>query len=64
MEELKERFSITITDSGVAIQSSEGPGLLFTAVEALMMLDILRHEEETLRKIAEEASPLSFRLGL
>jgi hypothetical protein len=62
MEESKERYRITVGDAGLKILSSEGNSLSFTAGEALMLLDILRNEEEKLRTLAEQASPLPVRI--
>jgi hypothetical protein len=58
MEGIREKFTIRITDNGVAIVSGEGERLRFTAPEALMLLDILRNEQAKLKKMAEEASPI------
>lgn len=55
---IEEKFTIHVTDTGVAVRSAEGEELHFTASEALMLLDILRHEEKSLRRMATEASPL------
>ena len=59
---MKEKFSITLTAAGELIISDEEKSLHFTAGEALMVLDILKREESQLRKMAEEASPLSMKL--
>ena len=56
-----EKFTIDITDKGIDITGQKGLSLAFSAVEALMLLDILRHEEGNLRKMADEASPLPMR---
>jgi hypothetical protein len=61
MEESTERYTITVGDGGLEIRNSEGKGLSFTAAEALMLLDILKNEEEKLRSAAEKASPLPVR---
>jgi hypothetical protein len=62
MEESKERYRITVGDAGLEILSSEGNTLSFTAGEALMLLDILRTEEEKLRTLADKASPMPVRI--
>ncbi len=62
MEEVKEKFSIEITDRGIVILNEEGRSLEFTAGEALMLLDILRNEETELKKMAEEASPIPIKI--
>ena len=61
-EKTKEKFVIRITDHGVDVTSGKGRRLRFTACDALMLLDILKAEEENLRRIADEASPLPFRI--
>lgn len=62
MKGVKERFTIRITSEGLAILGSDGAEMQFTPLEALMLLDILRHEENTLRQSADEASPPPWRL--
>ena len=59
--ETVEKFTIEMTDAGMDIVGREGISLSFSPVEALMLLDILKHEEENLRKMADEASPLPVR---
>jgi hypothetical protein len=62
MEGKTEKFTIEITDDGhVVLNGAEGR-LEFTAGEALMLLDILRNEEERLKRMAEDASPISISL--
>jgi len=61
-EKIKEKFIIRITDEGMEISSGKGRRMAFSACDALMLLDILKAEEEHLRKIADEASPLPIRL--
>jgi len=61
MEESTERYRITVGDGGLEIRNSKGKGLTFTAAEALMLLDILKNEEEKLRLAAEKTSPLPVR---
>ncbi len=62
MEGSTERYSITVGDAGLEIRNSEGKGLSFTAAEALMLLDILKNEEENLKILADQATPLPFRI--
>ena len=62
MEECTERYSITVGEGGLEIHSSDGKSLSFTAAEALMLLDILKNEEEKLKLLAEQASPLPIRI--
>ena len=62
MEKSTERYSIAVGEGGLEIHSSEGKGLSFTAAEALMLLDILKNEEEKLNLLAEQASPLPIRI--
>jgi hypothetical protein len=64
MEESTELYSITVGEGGLEIHSSEGKGLSFTAAEALMLLDILKNEEVTLKLLAERASPVPIRIRL
>jgi hypothetical protein len=55
---LKEKFTIKITKDGLLVHGEQGISMDFSALEALMLLDILRREETTLRRMADEASPL------
>ena len=61
MKRETEKFIIQVTETGITIRSGEGVDLRFTASEALMLLHILREEEETLETIARESSPLPMR---
>jgi hypothetical protein len=56
-----EKFKIEVTESGVAVTGENGDRLEFSAIEALMLLDILKNEEAELRKMADAASPMSQR---
>ena len=58
MEGETEKFTITVAEDGLVIQSGDGMNLRFTASEALMLLDILKNEEQKLKQMAEEASPI------
>jgi hypothetical protein len=58
-----EKFTIDITQTGMDIIGREGISLTFSPLEALMLLDILRHEEQNLRKMADEASPLPMKMS-
>jgi hypothetical protein len=60
--EATEKFTVEITESGMDITSGEGMSLHFSALEALMLLDILKDEESNLRRAADEASPLPIRI--
>lgn len=62
MEGATERFTIEITESGLAITGGRGLSLEFTACEALMLLDILTEEEQRLRNMAQEASPAPIKI--
>jgi len=62
MKKLKERYRITVGDGGLEIRTVRGNGLHFTAAEALMLLDILKNEEEKLKRMAEQASPMRVRM--
>jgi hypothetical protein len=53
-----EIFTIEIDDAGnVTINGGDGR-LRFTPVQALMVLDILKSEEDNLKRLAEETSPI------
>ena len=54
-----EKFTIKVTDSGIAVIGERGDRLEFSPGEALMLLDILKNEEVELRKMAKAASPLA-----
>ena len=62
MQGMKEKFTISLTSEGVEISSNEGGSLSFTALEALMVLDILQEEEPNLRRMADAVSPLPMRI--
>ncbi|MGD2124681.1 MAG: hypothetical protein PVG99_01285 [Desulfobacteraceae bacterium] len=62
MEGTREKFTISITESGLKIRDEDGKCLSFTAGEALMLLDILREEEPKLKEIADAASPIPMRI--
>jgi hypothetical protein len=62
MEESTERYSITVGEGGLEIHGTSGKSLSFSAAEALMLLDILKNEEEKLKLLAEQASPLPIRI--
>jgi len=52
---VRDRFTMKITDRGVDIIDSRKRIMHFSALEALMLLDILKNEEPRLRETAEEA---------
>jgi len=58
---IREKFTIQITSQGMEISSGKRR-LAFSACDALMLLDILKAEEENLRRTADEASPLPVRI--
>lgn len=60
---MREKFTIKMTKDGLVIRGEHGTSLDFSAVEALMLLDILKEEEPALRRMADEASPLPVRIG-
>ena len=62
MEGMTEKFTVEMTESGVDILGGDGQILHFTAVEALMLLDILKNEEAELKRMAEEASPIPIKI--
>ena len=59
-----EKFTIRVTNKGVAVVGEKGNLLEFSAGEALMLLDILKNEEVELRKMAEAASPLPLNISV
>jgi hypothetical protein len=64
MEGITEKFTVEMTKSGVDILGGDGQVLHFTAVEALMLLDILKNEEAELKRMAEGASPIPIKIRL
>jgi hypothetical protein len=60
---IKEKFAIKVTVKGVNIINSEKQEMHFTAGEALMLLDILKNEEDNLRVMAEKASPIPIKIN-
>ena len=64
MERRREKFTIQTTERGVDILSGDGKSLQFTALEALMLLDILLNEESRLKQMAEEASSSPMKIKL
>jgi hypothetical protein len=62
MEGITEKFTVEMTKNGVDILGGDGQVLHFTAVEALMLLDILKNEEAELKRMAEEASPIPIKI--
>jgi hypothetical protein len=61
---LREKFHIEVTKDGLLLRDENRISMSFSAVEALMLLDILKHEETTLRRMADEASPLPVRIPM
>jgi hypothetical protein len=62
MEEVVDKFTIRLTDKGMVILSAKKERLQFTATEALMLLDILKCEEQKLKQMAEEARPIPIQI--
>jgi hypothetical protein len=62
-EKVKEKFVIQMTEEGMEVSNGQGRRLRFSACDALMLLDILKAEEENLRTIADKASPLPVRIS-
>ena len=60
----RERLTITIDDTGVAIGCAGKETVDLSAAEALMLLDILRNEQDRLERIARKSSPLPFCIKL
>ena len=64
---MHEKFTIKITKSGIeitAIENDEQKQIHLKAGEALMLLDILKNEEDNLRNMALKNSPLPFEINL
>ncbi len=59
-----EKFKIEVTETGVVVTGENEGRLEFSAVEALMLLDILKNEEAELRKMADAASPMSVKISV
>ena len=64
MEGIIEKFKIEIKGSGLQITGRDGKRLHFTADEAVMLLDILKNEEDKLKRMSGEASPIPIKLNL
>ncbi len=64
MEGITEKFTVEMTKSGLNILGADRQVLHFTAVEALMLLDILKDEEAELKRMAEKASPFPPKIRL
>jgi len=64
MDKVNDKFGIEIAGKGVVITSEDGVSLQFTALEALMLLDILQNEKPRLRGMADEASPCPIKINL
>ncbi len=62
VESMIEKFTIEMTENGLTISGRDGNRLVFSAGEALMLLDMLKNEEESLNKMAEEASPIPVKI--
>jgi hypothetical protein len=54
----REKMTIEFTELGVSIRDAYQTALKFTASEALMLLDILKNEEDQLKNMARKASPI------
>ena len=63
MQGAREKITIRVSEQGVRISTDKGECLDLTAVEALLVLDILKEEEGRLRSIADSKSPLPFRVS-
>lgn len=62
MEGMNEKFTIAVEETGLVILGRDGSRMQFNPVEALMLLDILKDEEERLKKMARDASPISMEI--
>jgi hypothetical protein len=58
------KFKIEVTEIGVIVTGENEGRLEFSAIEALMLLDILKNEESELRKMADAASPMSVKISV
>ena len=61
-KKMREKFVLRMTEEGMEIAGGKRRPMFFSACEALMLLDILKGEEENLRRIADKASPLPVRM--
>ena len=59
-----EKFTIEVTEIGFVVTGEDGDRLEFSAIEALMLLDILKNEEPELRKMADATSPMSVKINV
>lgn len=59
-----EKFTIEVTDKAFVVIDEKRSRMEFTALQALMLLDILKNEESELRKMAESASPVSLNINV
>ena len=64
MEGMNKKFTISVEETGLVILGGDGSRMQFTASEALMLLDILKDEEERLREMAQDASPISMEISV
>ena len=62
MKQMREKKTIEFTEFGVIIKDSSQTVLKLSAGEALMLLDILKNEEDQLRNMVREASPIPITL--
>ena len=62
MEEIKQKYTIRVTERGVVIQKGDETRLEFTPVEALMLLDFLKNEESALKGMAAKATAFPTRI--
>ena len=61
---LMEKFTIKVTEIGIVVTGKDGNRLEFSAIEALMLLDILKNEEAELRAMADAAAPMSVKANV
>lgn len=64
MNKATEKFSVVFTDRGVLIQDIRKRTLKLSAGEALMILDILKNEEYSLREKAKADSPFQINISV
>jgi hypothetical protein len=62
MKQMREKMTIEFTGLGVIIRNASQAVLKLSAREALMLLDILKNEEDQLKDTVREASPIPITL--
>lgn len=60
----KDKYTIKVDENGLGISGHNGNIFQFSAAEALMLLDILKNEENKLKEAARKASPMPIDINL